>query len=154
MKFITNIVGRFRRFLEKDTFKLGILFFVVFVGSFSMVRVLNVADLFGSGTSDPVFEGEGLQGGAHLVQEKIEGSDLGIAEEGSLMDTILFVIKYLLIFAGVIALFAFLYAGFRYITSFGSDVDGAKEAMINAAIGILIILFSWVIINFLITFNL
>jgi len=130
----------------------AIVLFLFFNESFSVLWLQ--AELFGSGSTPPVFEGEGIQGGAKLVQEKIEGSNLGIAEEGSLMDSIIFVIKYLLIFAGIIALIAFLYAGFRYITSMGGDVDVAKDAMINAAIGIVIILFSWVIINFLITFDL
>ncbi len=129
------------------------LFLLLFLNTdFSVISIQ--AELFGVGNTPPVFEGEGISGGAKLVQEKIEGSNLGIAEEGSLMDTIIFVIKYLLIFSGVIALIAFLYAGFRYITSMGEDVEVAKDAMINAAIGIIIIIFSWVIINFLITFDL
>lgn len=157
-----NIVGTVLHYLK--TFNTTELQFVVSCIIFSLFLFVTAgadiskialhAELFGSGHSSPIFEGEGVAGGAKLVQEKIEGSNLGIAEEGSLMDTIIFVIKYLLIFAGVVALFAFLYAGFRYITSFGGEVDIAKKAMINAAIGIIIILFSWMIIQFLISFDL
>ena len=115
------------------------IFFVLYCVMFSIFLFLNAnleiknivlyADLFGSGASAPVFSGEGIQGGAALVQEKIEGSNLGIAESGSLMDSIIFMIKYLLIFSGIIALIAFLYAGFLYITSFGGDVDETKNSM-------------------------
>lgn len=145
--------------IKLQKIEIFVIFFAVFLGIFSFLEsnfsgMGLQAELFGVGQTPPVFEGEGIQGGAKLVQEKIEGSNLGIAEEGSLMDTIIFVIKYLLIFAGVIALIAFLYAGFRYITSMGGEVDVAKDAMINAAIGIIIIIFSWMIINFLITFDL
>ena len=155
-----NINNRWNKYIVKldkreifiVSFALFLLLFVFLKLDFSLIDLK--AELFGDGKSAPVFEGEGIQGGAKLVQEKIEGSNLGIAEEGSLMDTIIFVIKYLLIFAGVIALLAFLYAGFRYITSMGGEVDVAKDAMINAAIGIIIIIFSWMIINFLITFDL
>jgi len=129
-------------------------FFLFITAGSEISNIALNAELFGDGVSAPVFSGEGIQGGATLVQEKIEGSNLGIAEGGSLMDSIIFVIKYLLIFAGIIALIAFLYAGFLYITSFGGDVEDAKNSMINAAIGIIIIIFSWVIIVFLTTFEL
>lgn len=112
------------------------------------------ASIFSEGTSQPVFGGEGLQGGAEIVRENIEG--VGIIEEGNIVDTIIFIIKYVLIFAGILAFFAFIWAGFLYITSFTRDenTESAKKAMMYAAIGILIILFSWVIVEFLTTFSL
>ncbi len=152
MKKYTNIL---QAYWKKNIVQVSLVL-AVLCAIFLYIFTVNgfQAELFGSGSTAPVFEGEGISGGAKLVQTEIEGSNLGIAETGSLMDSIIFVIKYLLIFSGIIALIAFLYAGFRYITSMGGEVDVAKDAMINAAIGIVIILFSWVIINFLITFDL
>lgn len=135
----------------------GLFSLILFFQHSSDVAVIALqAELFGAGSSAPVFEGSGLQGGAELVENEIKGSGTGIIEEGSLIKAIIFVIKYLLIFSGILALFAFLYAGFLYIKSFGDDgdTDTAKSAMINAAIGIIIILFSWVVVDFLTTFDL
>lgn len=99
----------------------------------------------------PVFSGGGLQEGAKIVQDNISGT--GLVEDGSLVDTIIWGIKWLLVIAGILAFLAFLYAGFLYITTYLNDKnpETAKKAMINAAIGIIIIVFSWVIVNFLTT---
>lgn len=101
--------------------------------------------------TETVFTGGGLQEGAKIVQENIQGT--GLVEEGSLVDTLIWGIKWLLILSGILAFIAFLYAGFLYITTYFNDgnPETAKNAMINAAIGILIIVFSYVIVNFLTT---
>ncbi len=148
MAQIYNILGRFIHAV------------IVFIGVYGMFfwGSATSAILYGSdygGGFDPIFKnGHGIEGGAEELGIHIDQSNTGIAEDGSLMDSVIFAIKYILIFAGVIAILVFLYAGFRYIFSFGDDVDGAKEAMINAVIGIVIILFSWIIIQFLISFDL
>ena len=111
------------------------------------------ASLFGSGGSEPVFSGGGLDEGAQLVQDNIEGT--GLVDEGSIIDVVIWIIKFILIFAGILALFAFIWAGFLYITTFVNDDnhETAKKVMLYAAIGILIIIFSWVIVQFLTTFE-
>lgn len=133
------------------------------VGAFFLIPVSSdigllslKADLYGNGTSTPVFQGSGIQGGAELVRQEIQGSELGIVEEGSLIQTILFIIRYILIFSGLLAFVAFLWAGFLYVTAFARDenTESAKNAMLYASIGIIIILFSWVIVEFLTTFSL
>ncbi len=99
----------------------------------------------------PVFSGGGLQEGAQIVKDNIEGT--GLVEDGNLVQTIIWAVKWLLIISGILAFVAFLYAGFLYITSYINDKnpETAKKAMINTAIGIVIIIFSWVIVNFLTT---
>jgi len=101
----------------------------------------------------PVFSGGGLKEGAEIVQENIKGT--GLIEDGNLVETIIWAIKWLLVISGILAFVAFLYAGFLYITSYIDDKnpETAKNAMINTAIGIIIIIFSWVLVNFLTTLN-
>lgn len=135
-------------------FALGTFFFIP---ASSDIGLLSLhADVYGNGSSTPVFQGSGIQGGAELVRQEIQGSDLGIVEEGSLIQTILFIIRYILIFSGLLAFVAFLWAGFLYVTAFARDenTESAKNAMLYASIGIIIILFSWVIVEFLTTFSL
>lgn len=120
----------------------------------NMIPLMYADSFFGAGSSDPVFSGDGLQGGAQIVKDNIDG--VGIVEEGSLIETIIFIIRYVLIFSGILALFAFIWAGFLYITTFVSEEnhETAKKVMLYAAIGLLLIIFSWVIVDFLTTFDL
>ena len=147
---INNIIGSF--------WHIALIIFAMcgIVCSLFFPTVTN-AELYGSdggGGFTPIFkDGTGIAGESKILEEKIVNSNTGIAEGGTLMDSIIFGIKYLLIFSGILAIIAFLYAGYRYIFSFGDDVDIAKQAMINAIIGIVVILFSWIIIQFLITFE-
>lgn len=55
-----------------------------------------------------------------------------------------------LMFAGAVALFMIVYAGIRYITSRGDPkaVEGARNTLTWAIIGLIIILVSFTIINF------
>lgn len=56
-----------------------------------------------------------------------------------------------LLFAGVVALFFILYSGFKFVTSGGDpkQVDGAKKTATFAIIGLVVILLSFFIINFI-----
>lgn len=60
------------------------------------------------------------------------------------------IIPYLLLFAGILAVFYLVWAGWRYLTSNGSE-DQAKKAragIVHAVIGIFIIMFCYIIIAF------
>lgn len=59
------------------------------------------------------------------------------------------VINILLAVAGLIAVLVLIIAGFRYVTSFGNEeaVGGAKKMIINALIGIVVIILSFVIVR-------
>jgi len=61
------------------------------------------------------------------------------------------VINWALIFAGVVALALVIYAGFKFVTSKGDPqgVDEAKKVLTYAIIGLLIVFFSFAILNFL-----
>ena len=60
----------------------------------------------------------------------------------------LFFIKILLPVAGVIAMFFVIYGGVQYVVSRGNDeaAEKGKKTLINAIIGVVIIVLSWVII--------
>lgn len=58
-------------------------------------------------------------------------------------------VQWALIFAGVVALFLIIYAGFQFVTSKGDpqQVDNAKKTLTYAIIGLLLIFFSFAILN-------
>ncbi len=59
------------------------------------------------------------------------------------------IISWFLGIIGVLALLAFLYGGFSYITSFGDDkkMGAAKQVIISAIIGLIIVTGSYVILK-------
>lgn len=62
---------------------------------------------------------------------------------------ILTIINIILALAGLIAVLILIIGGFRYVTSFGNEeaVEKAKKMIINAVIGIVIIILSFVIVR-------
>lgn len=71
---------------------------------------------------------------------------------GDLASVILNIINYVLAIVGVIALAYLIYGGFRYITSGGNEdtVSDAKNIIINAVIGIIVIGVAAAVVNFVI----
>jgi len=71
---------------------------------------------------------------------------------GDLSSVILNIINYVLAIVGVIALAYLIYGGFRYITSGGNEdsVTAAKDIIINAVIGIVVIGVSAALVNFVV----
>lgn len=65
------------------------------------------------------------------------------------------VVSAALLFAGVVAVFMIVYAGIRYITSGGDPkaVEGAKNTLTWAVIGLIVIILSFFIINFIAFFT-
>jgi hypothetical protein len=104
-----------------------------------------------SSNTEPVFSGGGLRSGLDILGQYIPG--LGVIESGSVIGTVFFLIKVLLVIAGLLAFIAFIWAGFLYITTFIKEDNNetAKKVMIYAAIGIIVILLSYTIVHFLAT---
>lgn len=73
----------------------------------------------------------------------------GITSESSVTGFILRVINIALALAGLIAVFFLILGGFRYITSMGNEetTGQAKKIILNAIIGIVVIILSFVIIR-------
>ena len=79
-------------------------------------------------------------------------SELGGGTSNSLPKVIGGIIRILLGFLGVLFIILIIWAGFQWMTAGGDDgkVKKAKQLIINATIGILIILASYGITNFII----
>lgn len=72
---------------------------------------------------------------------------------GSFRDALRTIINYFLFFLGIIATVMVIYGGFLYVTSAGDDAqtEKGKNILVYAAIGIIIILISFAIVNALIS---
>ena len=70
---------------------------------------------------------------------------------GSLTDLIIYIINIMLAIAGVIAVLFLIIGGFWYITSAGNEetAEKGKGTVINAIIGIVIVIMSYVIVSVL-----
>lgn len=81
-----------------------------------------------------------------------EAKRVGLPSE-PLPDLMLRVINWSLTLAAVIALGFIVYGGFRYITSRGDerDVEGAKQTITFAVIGLVVLGIAAVLVNFVIT---
>ncbi len=73
----------------------------------------------------------------------------GLNNSQSLSDLIVNVVRLLLTFSGVIAILFVIIGGFQYVTSGGNEetAEKGKKTVINAIIGIILIILSYVIIN-------
>ena len=97
-----------------------------------------------------VFDGAGLLGGLGLAQGGIAGS--GIRPDMDLLPVVVAVVNAVLPYAAVAALVAFITAGFFFILGFGSDttIQRAKKILIWSAAGLVVILFAFVLTQFVI----
>ncbi|RJO58868.1 hypothetical protein C4546_04685 [Candidatus Parcubacteria bacterium] len=67
-----------------------------------------------------------------------------------LKQTVLNIITFVLGLLGLIAVIMILYGGFIWLTAGGNEdkVDTAKKIISSAAIGLVVVLISWAIVNF------
>ena len=71
--------------------------------------------------------------------------------EGSFRSILRTIINFALYFLGLVATIMVIYGGFLYITSQGEDTEKAKKVLMYSAIGIIIILISFALVNTLLT---
>jgi hypothetical protein len=73
----------------------------------------------------------------------------GVAKSGSLKENIITIVNWGLGFVGIIAVIFLIYGGFTYITAAGdeSKLDTAKNTIIYAIVGIVVILLAFVIVR-------
>jgi len=104
----------------------------------------------GGGLRASVFDGGGLLGGLGEAQNNLSGS--GIRMDTDLILVIVSLINAILPYAAIATLIAFLTAGFLFILGFGSDtaIQRAKKIMIWSAVGLVVILFAFIITEFII----
>ncbi len=87
---------------------------------------------------------------AAVTIENVGGS-LGLGS-ADLKQTVLNIITFVLGLLGLIAVIMILYGGFIWLTAGGNEdkVDQAKKIISAAAVGLVVILVSWAIVNFVI----
>ncbi len=102
----------------------------------------SVAEVY----SGPVFSGGGLRSGAILAHENLTKS---ISHETDLKALVLGWTKFVLELVAIIAVLAVVWAGILYITDMGDggNQEKAKKILIWVAVGILVILGSYAIVN-------
>ena len=81
-------------------------------------------------------------------------ANIGLQEssENDVRDFIVNVVKYFITFLGIIAVVVMMYAGFLWMTSGGDPekLNKAKKTLVNAVIGLIIVLFSFAIVVFIV----
>lgn len=97
-----------------------------------------------------VFGGGGLDAG--LQAAKNELSNTGIRPDTDLVAVTVSIINATLPYVALLVIVAFVVAGFIFILGFGSDTANqrAKKIMIWSAVGLIVILFAFIITNFII----
>ncbi|MGE5392774.1 MAG: hypothetical protein ACM3NH_03460 [Candidatus Saccharibacteria bacterium] len=77
------------------------------------------------------------------------GGSFGLPDQATASDFIIFIINIALAIAGLIAVFFLIIGGFRYITAAGNEdsSEQAKKIILNAIIGIVVIILSFVIVR-------
>ncbi|HLC75506.1 MAG TPA: hypothetical protein VJB82_00070 [Candidatus Peribacterales bacterium] len=97
-----------------------------------------------------VFDGDGLIEGLSTAGEELD--DTGIREETDIVVAIGEIINFALTFAALLAFVAFVVAGFMFILGFGSDssIERAKKIMIWSIVGLVVIVFAFVIVQFIV----
>lgn len=78
-----------------------------------------------------------------------ESGGTGLPNDSSVSDIILRIINIALAIAGLVAVLFLIIGGFRYITSGGNEetAEKAKKVILNAIIGIVVIILSFVIVR-------
>jgi len=91
---------------------------------------------------------------AQAVSFEDVGASLGFGV-ADLKDTIINVIKWALGLLGLAAVIMMIYGGFVWLTARGNQnqIDKAKRILINAAIGLVIVLLSWAIVLLILRFT-
>ena len=86
---------------------------------------------------------------AGLNRVKTEFPSTGILNTKSGLDLLVSVIKLMLTFAGAVAVMFIIIGGFQYITSAGNaeQAEKGRSTVVNAVIGIIVIVLSYTIIN-------
>ena len=126
----------------KNTKKVFILFLTLFIISIFFVNIANNIQ-----AANFLEEQEGFKSGENPI-----GKAFGDTEEPTdLRDIVVKVIKVFLTFLGIIATIMIMTAGFKWMTARGNQdkVSEAKSQIINASIGLSIILASYIITDYI-----
>ncbi len=129
--------------ITKQSAKIMILFTIVFAvcGVGSLIMVNRAAAQSGNWWQTA------QDGGLNQV-----GQAYGTDQPRDVREIVVDIIKIILGFLGILAMILVLYAGFKWMTAGGKEeqVSDAKQMLIAGVIGLVIILFAYIIANFVI----
>lgn len=93
--------------------------------------------------------GGGVSGGLNASGLRSEFGLGGLNGATTLSELILGIIRYMLLFAGSIAVIFIIIGGYQYVTSGGNEEQAEKgrKTLVNAIIGIVVIVLAYVIVN-------
>ncbi|MBI2051085.1 MAG: hypothetical protein HYT31_04800 [Parcubacteria group bacterium] len=79
-----------------------------------------------------------------------DAARINVGEERDLKFAIANIVNVVLGFLGILAVIIIMYAGFKWMTASGNEeqVGEARKMLLQAVIGLIIIMGAWVIINF------
>jgi hypothetical protein len=117
---------------RKQIIKQALILFAVMTGALTLVSVVPTAFAGAISSSDS----------PDVVQELTGGT-------GSLRELVLRIVNFFLTFLGILAVIMVIYGGVTYVTAAGNDeaVGNAKNIILYALVGIIIILLSFAIVN-------
>ena len=104
-----------------------------------------------NGLTAQVFDGGGLLEGLNKARDELSGA--GLRDDADIIVTIVKIINFLLLFVALAVLVSFVVSGFLFILGFGSDtsIQRAKKIMIWSVVGLVVILFAFLLTEFIIT---
>jgi len=107
----------------------------------------------GAGIKAQIFGGDGLVGGLGAAKGELGGS--GVRTDADFISAIAAIVNFALQFAAVFAFVAFVSSGFLFILGFGSDtsIQRAKKIMIWSAVGLVVVIFSFVLTELVLEFS-
>ncbi len=119
----------------------------------SLLLAVNFFFIFSPPASGAMPDANDFWGGQTAKQYVQENSGLPAEPNTDLRMVVVNIIKFVLGFLGILAVIIVLYAGFKWMLSGGSEekIGDAKKMLIAGLIGLVIIIFAYIIVNFVIT---
>jgi len=137
----TSVLGKGLGYLGKGVGAVGGVLGRMDMNDLSLMGLIDALDP----SAKPVFSGPGIKRGARIVRCNI---DKGISTGESLFELTFGWLRFSLQLVAMIAVVALIYAGYLYITSLGgAGVDKAKKILLYVAMGLILILGSYAIVN-------
>lgn len=142
--------------MNRKTRAICLFFFAILLGGVVAFTSSDTAYFAANavGGSDSIFEGGGLKEGLDRTQTELNQTGIR-TQDASLIKTIAAFLNFILPFAAIIAVAAFIISGFIFILGFGSDmaIQRARKIMIWSAVGLIVIIFSYPAVRFIISFT-
>ena len=125
---------------------------MIFFGTMGIVGALQLAPVHVSAQFDAAKK-EACEGVASVDEEGAANNCDGTAANTGIKSTLEFALNLISIIAGVIAVIMVVISGIKFMTSQGDpgQVSSARQSIIYAVVGVVIVALSQVIVNFVVS---